>query len=144
MTAAVSVLPTITGCNGAAFAAFPAGDIAVISRGTYTFATKATNAKAAGAAAVVTYNNAPGPLNGTLGADFALDIAVVSVEQTVGQQLAATAGLVAYATLQFGMTTEVVNAIKGKKLSPRIDKSLGGAEAGAIPKWKEFPERFSN
>ena len=51
---------------------------------------------------------------------------------------------VAYATLQFVMTTEVVNGIKGKKLSPRIEKSLGGAEAGAVPKWKEFPERFSD
>lgn len=51
---------------------------------------------------------------------------------------------VAYATLQFAMTTEVVNDIKGKKLNPRIEKSLGGPEAGAIPKWKEYPERFSD
>lgn len=94
VTAPVSVLPTITGCNAADFAGFVAGNIALISRGACTFATKATNAKAAGAAAVVIYNNAAGPLNGTLGADFALDIAVVSIEQTVGQQLAATPGLV--------------------------------------------------
>jgi Zn-dependent M28 family amino/carboxypeptidase len=94
VTAAVSVLPTVTGCTAADFAGFPAGNIALISRGACTFATKATNAKAAGAAAAVIYNNVPGPLNGTLGSDFVLDIAVVAVEQTVGQQLAATAGLV--------------------------------------------------
>ena len=51
---------------------------------------------------------------------------------------------VAYATLQFAMTTEVVNGIKGKKLNPRIEKSLGASEAGAVPKWKEYPERFAD
>lgn len=49
---------------------------------------------------------------------------------------------VAYATLQFAMTTEAVNGIKGKKLNPRIEKSLGGTEAGAVPKWKEYPQRL--
>jgi Zn-dependent M28 family amino/carboxypeptidase len=94
VTATVSVLPTVTGCNTADFAGFTAGNIALISRGACTFATKATNAQAAGASAVVIYNNAAGPLNGTLGADFTLNIAVTSVLQTVGQQLAAIPGLV--------------------------------------------------
>ena len=94
VTAAVSAPLTITGCSAADFAGFPAGNIALISRGACTFATKATNAQTAGASAVVIYNNTAGPLNGTLGETFALNIAVVSVEQTVGQQLAATAGLV--------------------------------------------------
>ncbi len=94
VTAAVSVLPTITGCNAADFAGFPAGNIALISRGACTFATKATNAAAAGAAAVVIYNNAAGPANFTLSDTFALNIAVVAVEQAVGGQLAATPGLV--------------------------------------------------
>jgi aminopeptidase Y len=43
---------------------------------------------------VVIYNNAPGAINGTLGNAFTLDIPVTSVTQAVGQQLAATAGLV--------------------------------------------------
>jgi Zn-dependent M28 family amino/carboxypeptidase len=94
VTAAVSVPTNVLGCEAADFAGFPAGNIALISRGICPFAIKATNAQAAGAAAVVIYNNAPGPLNGTLGDTFVLNIAVVSVEQTVGQQLAATAGLV--------------------------------------------------
>lgn len=94
VSAAVSVLPTITGCVAADFAAFPAGNIALISRGTCSFATKATNAKIAGASGVVIYNNAAGPLNGTLGEDFTPDIPVTSVEQSVGQQLAGISGLV--------------------------------------------------
>lgn len=82
------------GCEAADFAGFPAGNIALISRGACTFAIKATNALSAGAVGVVIYNNTAGPLNGTLGSDFTLDIGVTGVTQADGEQLAATAGLV--------------------------------------------------
>ncbi len=94
VTAAVSTLPVITGCNAADFAGFPVGNIALISRGACTFALKATNALGAGASGVVIYNNIPGTLNGTLSSTFTLDIGVTSVTLDVGQQLAATPGLV--------------------------------------------------
>ncbi len=94
VTAAVSTVSAITGCVAADFAGFPAGHIALISRGACTFATKATNAFNAGASGVVIYNNAPGTLNGTLSSSFTLDIPVTAVTQEVGQQLAATPGLV--------------------------------------------------
>jgi aminopeptidase Y len=94
VTAAVSTVSAITGCNPADFAGFPAGHIALISRGACTFALKASNAYNAGAAGVIIYNNGPGELNGTLGNGFTLDIPVTSVIQAVGQQLAATPGLV--------------------------------------------------
>jgi aminopeptidase Y len=93
-TATVSTVSDIRGCNAADFAGFPAGNIALISRGACTFALKATNAFNAGAAGVVIYNNIPGTLNGTLGNAFTLDISVTSVTLDVGQQLAATSGLV--------------------------------------------------
>jgi Zn-dependent M28 family amino/carboxypeptidase len=104
VTASVSV-PSgdFRGCRASDFAGFTAGNIALVSRGrpadlppeiACTFALKATNAQAAGASAVVIYNNVPGPLNGTLGATFALDVAVTAVTQTVGQQLSAIADLV--------------------------------------------------
>jgi len=99
VTAAVTALaappadPT-PGCEAADFAGFPAGNIALISRGACTFAIKATNAYNAGASGVVIYNNVDGELNGTLGNAFSLDIPVTSVTQAVGQQLAATPGLV--------------------------------------------------
>jgi Zn-dependent M28 family amino/carboxypeptidase len=94
VTAPVSATNAITGCNAADFAGFPAGHIALISRGACTFAIKATNAYNAGATGVVIYNNTAGVLNGTLGNGFTLDIPVTSVTQAVGQQLAATPGLV--------------------------------------------------
>lgn len=93
-TASVSTVSAITGCNAADFAGFPVGNIALISRGACSFALKATNAHAAGAAGVIIYNNIPGTLNGTLSSTFALDISVTSVTQDVGQQLAATPGLI--------------------------------------------------
>ncbi|MDH3259906.1 MAG: M28 family metallopeptidase [Acidimicrobiia bacterium] len=82
------------GCDAADFAGFPAGDIALISRGACAFALKATNAFNAGASGVVIYNNIPGTLNGTLGNTFTLDIPVTSVTLDVGTQLAATSGLI--------------------------------------------------
>jgi aminopeptidase Y len=94
VTAPVSTVNDIRGCNAADFAGFPAGSIALISRGVCTFADKATNAFNAGASGVVIYNNAAGELNGTLGNGFTLNIGVTSVTQAVGQQLAATPGLV--------------------------------------------------
>jgi aminopeptidase Y len=94
VTAAVSTVSDFRGCVAADFAGFPVGNIALISRGTCTFATKATNAYNAGASGVVIYNNIAGVLNGTLGNTFTLNIGVTSVTQAVGQQLAATPGLV--------------------------------------------------
>lgn len=81
------------GCEAADFGGFPAGNIALISRGACTFAIKATNAYEAGASGVIIYNNGPGEINGTLGNAFTLDIPVTAVTQVVGQQLAATPGL---------------------------------------------------
>jgi aminopeptidase Y len=94
VTASVSTVSPITGCNPSDFAGFTPWNIALISRGGCTFATKATNAYNAGAAGVVIYNNIPGVLNGTLGNTFTLEIPVTSVTQAVGQQLAATSGLI--------------------------------------------------
>jgi aminopeptidase Y len=99
VTAPVTALPAppadaTPGCEAADFAGFPAGHIALVRRGACTFAIKATNAYNAGASGVVIYNNAPGVLNGTLGNGFTLNIGVTSVTQAVGDQLAATPGLV--------------------------------------------------
>ena len=81
VTAPVTALPgpgadATPGCEAADFTGFPAGNIALISRGSCTFAIKANNAYAAGAAAVVIYNNTAGTINGTLGNDFTLNLPV--------------------------------------------------------------------
>jgi Zn-dependent M28 family amino/carboxypeptidase len=84
VTAPVSTVLNL-GCNATDFAGFPSGRIALISRGTCTFAQKATNAQSAGAVAVVIYNNQAGALNGTLGAPN-YTIPVLGTTQAIGQE----------------------------------------------------------
>jgi aminopeptidase Y len=50
------------------------------------------------------------------------------------------ADAVAYATLQFAMTTEAVNGIKGKTLKGRIEKR----NATPAPKWTQYPQRMND
>jgi len=88
-TASVSSPAGILGCTAGNWVGFPVGNIALVSRGACTFATKATNAYNAGASGVIIYNNAPGTLNGTLGATFTLNISVTSVTNAQGLALAA-------------------------------------------------------
>ena len=84
------------GCFAADFAGFPAGNIALVLRGTpagfpggaCTFRIKATNAVAAGASAVIIYNNAPGAPAFTL-AEPRFTNSVIGITQALGLQLAA-------------------------------------------------------
>ena len=50
-----------SGCEAADFAGFPAGNIALVQRGTCAFAVKALNAQAAGASAVIIFNQGNTP-----------------------------------------------------------------------------------
>lgn len=74
------------GCDATDYPANVTGNIALISRGSCTFALKATLAKAAGANGAVIYNNVDGSLAGTLGGvgDYA---PTVGVTQQVGASL---------------------------------------------------------
>ena len=69
---------TTSGCNPQDFADFPAGDIALIQRGSCNFSVKAHNAQDAGAVGVVIFNEGqPGrtePTAGNLGEPFTLPI----------------------------------------------------------------------
>ena len=88
------------GCTAADWAGFPAGNIAIVSRGTppgaptCTFGIKVLNAQAAGASGVVLYNNVAGDLAGTLGAGFVGTIPAVGITQSLGQTLLTTPDLV--------------------------------------------------
>ena len=142
VTAPVST-PTgdVRGCATADFAGFPAGDIALISRGTptgspvaCTFAIKALNALAAGASGVIIYNNTGGPLNGTLGADFLPDRPVVGIEQSLGQQLASTTGLVVHLKTDtrrpIATTANVLAELRGKNADNVV---MAGAHLDSVP-----------
>jgi Zn-dependent M28 family amino/carboxypeptidase len=89
---------TTSGCQAADFAGFAAGSIALLQRGTCTFAMKAANAQAAGALAVLIFNqgNTADPSRqdaflGTLAATFTLPVLALSYD--LGALLANTPGL---------------------------------------------------
>lgn len=89
--------------NPADFPASVKGKVALIERGDLTFADKAKNAKAAGAIAVIVYNNAPGVFSGTLGT-LTSETQVpytVGISQEDGVRLKATPN--ATVTIGFGM-----------------------------------------
>jgi Zn-dependent M28 family amino/carboxypeptidase len=87
-----------SGCEAADFAGFTAGNIALMQRGTCSFRVKADNAQAAGAAAVVIFNEGQpaGPtqpedrsvvIQGTLGTP-GVTIPVVGTSYAIGAELA--------------------------------------------------------
>jgi Zn-dependent M28 family amino/carboxypeptidase len=72
-----------SGCEPSDFAGFPAGNVALIQRGTCTFGVKATNAQTAGASAVVIFNEGQAGrtdlIVGTLGtAEFTIPVVGLS------------------------------------------------------------------
>src|SRR6185312_2850251 len=78
---------TVTTANDACTALTPGsltGQIALIRRGTCSFFIKASNAVAAGAAAVVLYNNQAGALSPTVAGNPAITIPVVAVSAADG------------------------------------------------------------
>jgi Zn-dependent M28 family amino/carboxypeptidase len=84
--------PVTSGCEAADFAGFPAGNIALIQRGTCAFAIKAANAEAAGASAVIIFNQGNTPAReelivGTL-APFTATIPFVGASFADGEALA--------------------------------------------------------
>jgi subtilisin family serine protease len=81
------------------------GKLALISRGEITFVEKVKNAMAAHAAGVVLYNNADGVIGGVASDSGDLNIPVVMIEQTVGQQ--------AQSALQNGRQVMASVAVKG-------------------------------
>lgn len=88
-----------SGCESADFAGFPAGNIALIQRGTCTFQAKAENAAAAGAVGVIIFNQGntaarTGLINGTLSAAYVGGIPVVGATYARGVEWSGTAGLV--------------------------------------------------
>jgi len=87
VTPAEGVTGKLVYCGlGGSMADFPAevsGNIAFIERGTYTFAVKAQNAVAAGAAAVVIYNNAAGTFTPNL-STYTSPVAVLGILQADG------------------------------------------------------------
>ena len=103
-----------SGCEPADFAGFTSGNIAIIQRGSCSFAQKATNAENAGATGVVIFNEGQpgrtGAFLGTLGAPGS-GIPVVGTSYAIGDDLAtnsATTHLFVNATNEFRDTFNVL------------------------------------
>lgn len=92
--------------NPADFPSAVRGNIALIARGTLTFAVKAANAKAAGATAVIIYNNTTGSISGTLSSAGAW-LPVYALSQADG--LALKAALPRTATLSIAGNYQFLN-----------------------------------
>ena len=107
------------GCEAADFAGFTSGNIAVIQRGTCSFALKAQNAEAAGAVGAIIFNEGqPGrtaAFLGTLGGPGAT-VPVVGAAFDVGEELAAggvTVRMFVNATSENRNTTNVIAETPG-------------------------------
>ena len=87
-----------SGCEAADFAGFPVGDIALVQRGACTFRVKAENAEAAGASAVIIFNQGvpgrEGLINGTLSPGYTGSLPVLEATYARGAEWAGTSGLI--------------------------------------------------
>jgi Zn-dependent M28 family amino/carboxypeptidase len=111
----VDIDSTTSGCEATDFTGFAAGTVALVQRGTCPFGAKAANAEAAGASAVIVFNNVEGPLNGTLGAP-GVTIPVIGVPTTLGRELAAsgtTVDLAVDSTSETRTTENVIAELPG-------------------------------
>lgn len=78
------------GCSAGAYSSFPAGSIALVSRGSCNVSDKAVFAQDAGAIAVIIYNNAPGdPPSFSFGSTVPVTVPTFSISQSAGQALVA-------------------------------------------------------
>lgn len=87
-----------SGCEPADFAGFPAGDIALVQRGACSFQQKAENAAAAGASAIIIFNQGntedrKGLINATLSDEYSGGIPAVFATYDNGVAWATQAGL---------------------------------------------------
>jgi Zn-dependent M28 family amino/carboxypeptidase len=108
------------------------GAIAVIPRGSCTFALKQTVAAQAGAIGAIIVNNRPGPLNGTLGDPALGVIPTVGVTTEVGATL--TAGATATLDLQALVESRVGHNVIAQTRTGRADNVVMlGAHLDSVP-----------
>lgn len=102
------------GCAPADFAGFPAGAVALIQRGTCNASAKSQNAEAAGASAVIIWNNVPGdPPDFSFGGGPEVTIPTFTVSLDNGTRLAAAAAAGATITIDPSQTTSLTNTVVG-------------------------------
>ena len=123
------------GCDAASFAGFPAGAVALIQRGTCNASLKAQNAQAAGAVAVIIWNNVPGdPPDFSFGGGDPVTIPTYTVSQANGQALAAAGDVTV--TIDPAKTTSLTNTTVGtSSRGPSISGKHAKPDIGAPGAW---------
>jgi subtilisin family serine protease len=129
ITAPLAQPDDVEGCQPEDFADFPAGAIALIRRGSCDATLKASNAQAAGAVAVIIWNNVPGdPPDFSAGAGGPITVPTLTISLADGQRLsAAVAAGAVTATIDPAATTSLTNTTVGTS-------SRGPAISGIRPK----------
>jgi len=130
-----------SGCEAEDFTDFPAGNVALIQRGTCSFADKAANAEAAGASGVVIFNqgnDVPGDdrfgvLFGTLG-ELGRTIPVIGTSFEIGETLAVaidpTVDIVLETTT---VTIDTFNVIGTSKKGDSTHQIVIGSHLDSVP-----------
>ncbi|MFO7253074.1 MAG: M20/M25/M40 family metallo-hydrolase [Actinomycetes bacterium] len=126
-----------SGCETSDFTGFPRGAIALIQRGTCEFAVKAANAQAAGAAAVIIFNEGQsgrtGVLRGSLKAP-GITIPVVGTSYDIGKDLAtADRPVVRVATKTVSETRTTHNVIAESRHGDADKVVMLGAHLDSVP-----------
>ena len=130
-----------SGCEPEDFATFPAGSIALLQRGTCTFAQKGNNAGAAGAAGIIFFNqgndlNDPSRMGipgVTLGDGYTGGIPAVNATYDLGAQLAQTAGLTMHMNVNVSrVLTTTENVIAESKGGDASNGVMAGAHVDSV------------
>ena len=130
-----------SGCEAADFAGFPAGNIALIQRGTCTFEIKGNNAAAAGASGILFFNQGNTELEDrnnipavTLGNGYSGGIPALSMTYDLGAELSGVSGLqmrlFANVSREPATTSNVIAESKGGNASNVV---MAGAHLDSVP-----------
>ena len=130
-----------SGCEAADFAGFPAGSIALLQRGTCTFAQKGNTAAQAGAAGIIFFNQGNDPNDParmgipavTLGDGYLGKIPAVSTTSALGAQWAQTAGLTMHMNVNVSRElTTTENVIAESKGGDAMNVVMAGAHLDSV------------
>ena len=124
-----------SGCEAADFAGFTSGNIAIIQRGSCSFAQKATNAENAGATGVVIFNEGQpgrtGAFLGTLGTPGS-GIPVVGTSYAIGDDLATNSAVTRLFVDATSEIRDTVNVLAQSKKGDPDNVVMAGAHLDSV------------
>lgn len=116
-----------SGCEASDFTDFTAGNVALIQRGTCTFAQKTANAQRAGAAAVLIFNEGqPGRQDVIAGSldESGVDIPALNLSFAVGQELATTDGATVHVVTSTRTEMRKTSNVLADSATGRADRTV--------------------